>query len=310
MTGAALLGPGLRVPAVLAHIGGPEGSPWAFRPHADIIALAVVLVGAYLYALRRFGPLFHPGAGERAASPLQKTAFVLGALSLYAALGWPVHDLGEHSMYSFHMVQHLVLGFVTPPLLLLGTPEWLARMVLGRGALRRAYTRLTRPIPAAIIFNVTLALIHWPKIVDLMLASEAFHALIHVVFLAGAMLMWSVLYSPLPEVARLSPPARIGFLFLQSLIPTVPASFLTFGDRPLYRAYEALPQLWGLSPLDDMQLAGLIMKVGGGLFLWAIIAGTFFRWVAREDELAVGVPAPAAAPADGLPPNDSSTLWS
>ena len=73
------------------------------------------------------------------------------------------------------------------------------------------------------------------------------------------------------------------FLFLQSVVPTVPASFLTFGSTPLYKSYEALPQLWGLSTLEDQQIAGLIMKIGAGMLLWALIAVFFFRWAADEE---------------------------
>ncbi len=257
--------------------------PWAFHPHPDVVALVVALLAGYAVAVRRWGKLFHPGRGEPAATGRQWALFVAGVASLYLALGWPVHDLGEGYLYTFHMLQHLLLGFVTPPLILLGTPEWLGRLVLGRGALGRAYKRLSRPLPAALLFNAALALIHWPRAVDLMLASEAAHAAIHLLFLFAAVLMWSVLYSPLPELVTLSPVGRMGFLFAQTILPTVPASFLTFGDRPLYRAYEDFPRLWGLSPLDDMQLAGLIMKIGGGLLLWSIITVMFFRWASREE---------------------------
>ena len=85
------------------------------------------------------------------------------------------------------------------------------------------------------------------------------------------------------------------FLFLQTIVPTVPASFLTFGDHPLYRRYETLPKLWGLSALDDQLIAGLIMKIGAGLLLTALIAVIFFRWVATDEptprRLPIEVPA-------------------
>ncbi|MFN2555515.1 MAG: cytochrome c oxidase assembly protein [Nitriliruptorales bacterium] len=269
-----------------------QGPPLEFHPHLDVLALVVALVAGYMLAVHRWGGLFHPGRSDRAVTGRQGALFAAGALSLYLALGWPVHELGERYLYTFHMLQHLLLGFVTPPLILLGMPEWLGRLVVGRGVLGAVYRRLTRPLTAGLLFNAALALIHWPRVVDLMLASEAAHAAIHLVFLVAAFLMWSVLYSPLPELVLLSPVGRMGFLFAQTILPTVPASFLTFGDRPLYRAYEGFPRLWGLSALDDMQLAGLIMKIGGGLLLWSIITVMFFRWASRED---------AGGPAGGLP---------
>ena len=95
--------------------------------------------------------------------------------------------------------------------------------------------------------------------------------------------MWMPLLSPLPEVPRLQPLVRMLFLFLQSVVPTVPASFLTFGDRPLYKFYETVPRLWGISALDDMRFAGLIMKILVGFSLWITITVIFFRWHAAEE---------------------------
>jgi putative membrane protein len=92
------------------------------------------------------------------------------------------------------------------------------------------------------------------------------------------------LLSPLPEVPRLQPLVRMLFLFMQSIVPTVPASFLTFGDRPLYKFYEHVPRLWGLSALDDMRFAGLIMKVLVGFAMWITITVIFFRWHTAEDK--------------------------
>ena len=73
------------------------------------------------------------------------------------------------------------------------------------------------------------------------------------------------------------------YLFLQTIVPTVPASFLTFNDRPLYRIYATFPRLWDISALTDQQTAGLIMKIVGGLFLWLVIAIIFFRWYESEE---------------------------
>jgi putative membrane protein len=70
----------------------------------------------------------------------------------------------------------------------------------------------------------------------------------------------------------------MGYVFLQSLVPTIPATFLTFGETPLYPIYETFPRLWGISALDDQVLAGLLMKIGAGLLLWAYIAWIWFSW--------------------------------
>lgn len=284
-------------------------SPWAFHLHPDVLGVVVALLAGYGYAVRRWGRLFHPRPTERAVSAKQVTLFVAGVATFWAAVGWPVHDLGENYLYSAHMLQHILLGYVAPPLLLLGMPRWLGEIVLGRGARGRLYRLATRPIAAGVAFNVVLALIHWPLIVDLMIAAEVLHAAIHLVFFTGAILMWSVLYSPLAEVSeRLQPPGKMLFLFAQSILPTVPASFLTFGDHTLYRVYETFPRLWGLSARDDMQLAGLLMKVGAGLLLWGILAVMFFRWASREEPATGG--RPQAADAAGSSPSPTPNRWS
>jgi putative membrane protein len=94
--------------------------------------------------------------------------------------------------------------------------------------------------------------------------------------------MWWPVMSPLPERPALSPPAQMLYLFLQSLAPTIPASFLTFGHTLLYPVYATYPRVWGLSALDDQLIAGLVMKIVGGLILWGFIAVIFFNWHARE----------------------------
>ena len=79
----------------------------------------------------------------------------------------------------------------------------------------------------------------------------------------------------------MTPPAQMMYLFVQSLAPTIPASFLTFGTTLLYPVYGTFPRIWGVSALDDQLIAGLMMKIGGGFILWGFIAMIFFRWAAR-----------------------------
>ena len=94
--------------------------------------------------------------------------------------------------------------------------------------------------------------------------------------------MWMPVVSPLPEL-RASYPGQMIFLFLNSVLPTVPGAFLTVAENPLYRVYDHDVRLWGVSAVDDQQAAGLIMKLGGGFYIWALIAFLFFRWVGRNE---------------------------
>jgi putative membrane protein len=262
----------------LAH--GAGAWDWHFQPHLDVWVPMVLLLAGYFYALRRFGPA-REALGEVPATPAQKTCFVLGVASLWIASDWPLHDLAEDYLFSVHMVQHLLFTFVAPPLLLLGLPAWMVRPLLGRGLRFKIVRTLTRPVVALLVFNAVIALTHWPAIVNLAVRSEPAHLVLHGVLLFTALAMWWPVVPPLPETRGLSDPARMLYLFLQSVVPTVPASFLTFARSPIYDEYAAAPHPW-ISAVDDQMIAGLIMKIGGGLLLWAIIVVLFFRWNAKE----------------------------
>ena len=244
----------------------------AWHTHPDAWALLGAIELAYLLAVRR---------GR--ASRRQIMLFSCGVGVLLIASDWPLHDLAERYLYSAHMVQHMLMTFVAAPLLLLGTPAWLARRVLERTRLLRPVRFLGRPVPDLIQFNAILVFSHWPLIVDGTLRDHPLHFVAHAVLLVSALLMWLPIVSPLPEVPQARPPTKMLYLFLQTIVPTVPASFLTFGSTPLYHFYEHVPRLWGLSALNDMQIAGLTMKIVGGFYLWTVIAVIFFRWYYAEE---------------------------
>jgi putative membrane protein len=255
----------------------------AWEPHSDVWLLVAALGAGYAIALTRLGPR-HAGPGAPAATRLQVVSFSLGLVTLWLMADWPVHDVAERSMYSVHMIQHLMLTMVAAPLLLLGTPGWLARWLFRPpSAGFRVLRSLSRFFPALVIVNLVLVFSHWPLIVDISLHSGVNHFLLHVLLFASALVVWMPVVSPLPEIPRLAAPVRAVFLFLQSVVPTVPASFLTFGATPLYKFYVGKPHLWQLSTLEDQQVAGLIMKIGAGMLLWTLIAVIFFRWAADED---------------------------
>jgi putative membrane protein len=191
--------------------------------------------------------------------------------------------LAERYLYSVHMLQHLLFTLGAAPLVLLGTPAWLARRLLSPKWLLGVVRGLSRPVVGLIQFNVVIVVSHWPAVVELTVRHHPLHFIAHAVLLLSALLMWMPVLSPLPEVPRAKPLAQMLYLFLQTVVPTVPASFLTFGKTPLYHIYATFPRLWDIPALDDQQAAGLIMKLGGGLLLWTVIAIIFFRWYAAEE---------------------------
>jgi len=117
--------------------------------------------------------------------------------------------------------------------------------------------------------------------VDASVHSEWAHFGLHCLLVFTALIVWMPVLSPALELPRLSYPGQMMYLFLQSLVPTIPASFLTFGDRPLYHVYETFNRL-GISALTDQRLAGLEMKLLGGFILWGFIIVLFFKWYRIE----------------------------
>jgi putative membrane protein len=257
----------------------------SWHPHLDVWAILAAAAFAWTMAVRlERRRRADAGDPKPVVTRPQSLCFALGLTTVFVASDWPVHDLAERYLYSVHMVQHLLVTLVAAPLLLLGTPAWMMRRLLPGRALR-VVKFAARPAPNLIQFNAILVLSHWPFWVNATLRNHPLHFVAHALLLVSALLMWMVVVSPLPEVPRATPPMQMLYLFLQSILPTVPASFLTFGSKPLYSFYETVPRLYGWSALSDQQVAGLIMKLVGGFYLYSVIAVIFFRWYADEERV-------------------------
>ena len=265
-------------------------NPWDWKPHPEVWLLIAGIVALGFYATRVIGPKVVALKANESDSEdefvivttKQKRYFALGVVVLAIAADWPMHDIAEDYLYSVHMVQHLLITFFIPIFFLQATPEWLARLILGGGDQGRTLVgKLAKPIVAGITFNLLAALTHWNGIVQLSADSGPFHFGVHLVVFSSALLMWLPVLGPIPEL-RLSPPGQMIYLFLMSIIPTVPAGWLTFADNPVYPAYDTVERLWDISVVADQQAAGAVMKIIGGFFLWGLIAVRFFSWASQE----------------------------
>ena len=252
--------------------------PW--RPHPEVWILVATMVVGYWWAVRRLAPYYAP-EGQPVVSGRQVAAFLSGVASLWLVSDWPLHDIAEEALISVHMLEHLTLALIVPPLVLVGVPPWLWKALLEpvSGVLRR----ITHPMIGLFAFNTVFAVTHWPPVLALQNQSEWWHFTGHAILVGSAFLMFWPVLSPLPELPKLPPFRRIGYLFLVTILPTVPASFLTFTNRFLYSdAYPTLDRLWGIDRVVDQQVAGLLMKLGGGIILWTMITVIFFRWASEE----------------------------
>jgi putative membrane protein len=258
----------------------PQGHDfWRWQPHPEVWLLVGGVILLTIYALRVVGPKVVP-AGTPVISRSQLAWLVLGVVLLWFASDWPMHDIAEEYLFSVHMTQHMLLTFAVPPVFLLATPEWLARLVLGHGRVKRAFYKIARPVPAAVAFNALQLLTHWPGVVNTSVENALIHYVVHAALVSTAFLLWIPVCGPLPEL-RISYPAQMLYLFVTSIVPTVPAAWLTFAEGSVYSAYDIPQRLGDISVTTDQQAAGLMMKLVGGGFLWLIITIRFFQWASK-----------------------------
>jgi len=250
-----------------------------FEAHLDVVLIAALWCGAYWLAFSRIAPrLNQPTRPSR----VQLAAHICAVLTFITGSVWPIHDVSEKSLYFVHMAQHMAFINLMSLFVVLSLPTWLARWMLLRKFVLPLVRKSTRFLTATVLFNLLIVIFHWPAVVTVTLESGFLHFLAHFVMVLCFVVIWMVIISPAPEIRTPTPIMQMIFLFLQSVIPTLPASFLTFGTEPLYKVYVDLPKLFNLSALDDQRIAGLIMKIGGGLLIWAVIAVVFFRWSSSE----------------------------
>jgi putative membrane protein len=217
----------------------------------------------------------------------QQLAFLTALLLLFITLNGPLHDLSDFYLFSAHMVQHLILTLVVPPLLIAGTPGWMLRPLL-RVPLLARLARANLTVRACFAwFNIVLAFWHLPPAYNLALAEHGVHILQHLLFIAASVVMWWPLLSPLPELPRAAYPAQMLYCFLMVIPMSIISIYIAMADTLLYPAYANAPRIFGISPMMDQQYGGLIMWIPGGVFFYAVMTFVFFKWSGRgEDDVA------------------------
>jgi putative membrane protein len=262
-------------------------SAWDWQP-AVLLGCAGVLL-AYLAALH-----FRPGGGV--------CFFAAGLVSLVVALLSPIAMLAHGYLFSAHMVQHLLLVLVAPPLLWLGIPPELVRRRRNVDAGGAAPRRAIHPLAAWLAGAGAMWLWHLPLLFNASLRHHGLHLIEHAVVLTMGVLFWRPVVSPLDE-DRLPPLLTVLYLFTACIGCTILGITLTFAPPGLYPAYghpadplgivRLLREGWGLTPATDQQLGGLLMWVPACLVYLSAVIGVLARWYATPDSVAA--PPPVAA---------------
>ena len=252
-----------------------------FQVFPSILIGCLYLIGVYLLlvgpARRRFGWSREPVARGRVVS------WITAVLVIFFSLNGPLHDWADGYLFSAHMVQHLILMLIMPPLLIYGLPPWLIRKALEVSWVFRTARVLTHPGVAFVTYNVVFIFWHFPNWYNLALLDHNVHIVQHVTFMAVAVMMWWPVMSPVEELQRIpTGPLLMGWIFLFGIPGTVVSALITLSDDVLYTFYAAAPRITALSPLDDQRLGGLIMWIPGMLIFWIAITVVFFRWTSYE----------------------------
>jgi len=241
------------------------------------VALGIILVTAlYLWVV---GPLRRRYGWAPSVDRRQTAYFVTAMAVAFVSLQGPLHELGDYYLLSAHMVQHLLVTMVMPPLLLKGLPAWLVDKLLGLPLVYPIMRRLASPLVALGLFTAVFVVWHAPQFYQAALGNELVHALEHQLFMGTAIVMWWPVFSPSQRLPRLNDPASILYLLLQSIVPTILGAIITFAGEPLYPYYGAAFRIANISALDDQQAAGLIMWLGGAAITLLLITIRFFRWL-------------------------------
>ena len=224
---------------------------------------------------------------EGTPSGLQKLTFFSGLFVMFVSLNGPLHDLSDFYLFSAHMVQHLLLTLLIPPLLIGGTPGWMLRPLIKPRAVKALAEFVTRPVMCYVIFNLVIIGWHLPVFYNAAMANHNIHIAEHLMFMAAAVLLWWPFMSPMPELPRLAYPGQMLYCFLSTVPMSIVAVYITMADHVLYPAYASAPRIWQLTPMMDQQTGGLIMWIPGSMVFYVLMTIVFFKWAARgEDSLA------------------------
>jgi putative membrane protein len=216
--------------------------------------------------------------------------FGLGLVTLWLALETPIDTISDHYLDSVHMLQHVLLGFVAPPLMLLGlSPQMVGRLVRVPGL-----RPITEPVPAQVIAGLVMIGWHLPPLYNATLYSEPLHVVEHLSFIAAGMVMYWPMLEATSAYARwqMSPGARLLYMLVATLPQDGVALALIFSRVPFYDYYTHAPRLVAsLTPVIDQTVAGAVLMILGKATLTVAAIAVFFRWFGAEHRADLGVPA-------------------
>jgi len=245
-------------------------NPWSVHPAWDEAAFVAALAVAYGLAVRRLG-------GSRS----RYMAFGAGIVLALVAVISPVATVGTDYLLSAHLLQNVLVAEWAPALLVLGVPPELARRIAAVPGVRT----LTRPLVSLPLWIGTYALWHVPALYDAALRHPPLLRLEHLAYLAAGLLLWWPVIQDEPH--RMPTGARAAYLFAAFLFASPLALLLALLPDSIYGFYETSPRLWGLDPLTDQQIGGIVMAGSEAIVFFGVFAVYVLRWLAEEERAAL-----------------------
>jgi cytochrome c oxidase assembly factor CtaG len=262
------------------------GSDNSGHPHIQWLADPFILVPLALFAgiyVWRFAQA-RKEAGGRGAGALQAIAFAGGMLALLAALISPLDGLGEDYLFSAHMVQHVLLGDIAPLLILLALSRVIMRPATRRlTGLERRLGVFASPAAGLVAWLVLMYLWHIPALYDAAVEYPLVHLLEHVSFFAAGVALWWPLIQPVPMRRRLTGLQPVAYIATAKAGLAALGIFLTWSTTALYPYYEGTPRIWGLTPVEDQNVAGVIMMVEQSVTLAIVLVALFVRMLQESE---------------------------
>jgi putative membrane protein len=252
---------------------------WSFDPPVLIGVLVLVLLYAAGWRRAR-----RPGERHR-PSLWRAVLFASGILTILVALVSPLDSLGDQLMF-MHMVQHMLLLDLAPILLILGLTKVLLRPVTRRlQAIERRAGFFAHPVFAVIFYAALLWMWHLPALYDEAQGNSVIHAFEHLCFFAAGSLYWWHVLSPIRSRARLTGLGMVGYMAAGKLLVGILGIVIAFAPRVIYSFYAHQPHYWGLTPLEDQMMAGLVMALEQSVVMGIALVVLFMRML-NETEAA------------------------
>ncbi len=247
-----------------------------------LILILVVIASSYVHIANNAKV---NNNSDQQVSLKQKISFMTGLVLFYIAQGSPLNFLGHHYLFSVHMFQQTIIFLTVPIFIWYAIPAWLLRPFVNISWIRPIFYFATRPLIAIFTFNMLISIYHMPYIMDGLMRIEWLHFWYHSLLMVTAFFMWFPVFGQLPECNGLSDLKKIAYIFGNGILLTPACALIIFANTILYDTYtqNILPFNW-LTPLNDQQLGGVIMKIIQEIVYGIALSIVFFGWFRKERE--------------------------